>query len=191
MDLNLALFHWVAAGQTPNPLVLPVAKLLAVYGPWLVVAVMAWQAWRRPALRSYFFVLLVLAGCTSLLAHAIAGALQMPRPFMLGLGQQFIEHSGRGAMPSTHAAVMSLVVAGFALRPELRKGWPALALATLATCWGRIYVNVHFPFDVLGGMVLGALVMLAAWGAAAAYRAAVDALRPGKARVPLRPSTVA
>lgn len=160
MDINLALFHVLAAGHAPSPWLLPAAKLLAVYGPWLVVAVMGWEAWHRPALRPYLMLLVVMASATSIVSHAIAQALHMQRPFMLGLGAQYVAHSGSGAMPSTHAAVMSMLTLGFALRPELRRWWPVLAVATLATGWGRIYVNVHFPLDVLGGILLGSALML-------------------------------
>ncbi|MDQ3110132.1 MAG: phosphatase PAP2 family protein [Bacteroidota bacterium] len=44
---------------------------------------------------------------------------------------------------------------------NVKKRWPwaLLFLWSLLICWSRIYVGVHFPFDVLGGCLLGAI-----WG---------------------------
>jgi membrane-associated phospholipid phosphatase len=44
-------------------------------------------------------------------------------------------------------------------------GWGLLALA-IAISYSRIYVGVHFPSDVLGGVGLGALGALVGWATA-------------------------
>lgn len=37
-----------------------------------------------------------------------------------------------------------------------RKRWLWLFAWSMLVCWSRIYVGVHFPFDLLGGCVIGA-----------------------------------
>ena len=66
------------------------------------------------------------------------------------------------AFPSGHTA--SAFAAAFALWLQNRKlGVPALVLAAFIA-FTRLYLYVHFPTDVLGGLVLGiALGFFASW----------------------------
>ncbi|MGJ7612214.1 MULTISPECIES: phosphatase PAP2 family protein [unclassified Variovorax] len=156
--LNLAVFQWLSAGSQPTPWVLSAATALALWGSWLSAGIVALALWRHPADRAWLFVVAAAAGLTSLLAHGIAMTLNVPRPFVLGLAPAYIEHAGRGSLPSTHAAVMFMVAVAFMLRPNLRRlGLPLLALAA-ATGWARVYVGVHFPLDIVAGLLLGAVV---------------------------------
>lgn len=156
--LNLSLFHWLTAGSQPTPWVLSVAIAFALWGSWLCAGIMAVALWRQRADRAYLCVVAAMAGVTSLTAHAIATALNVSRPFMQGLAPAYIEHAGRGSLPSTHAAVMFMVAVAFLLRPGLRRlSVPLLALAAV-TGWARVYVGVHFPVDIVAGLLLGAVV---------------------------------
>lgn len=69
--------------------------------------------------------------------------------------------SNRGSMPSSHAANMTAAALHFALFYRRRRA-VVVALAALAVAIGysRVYVGVHYPSDVLGGMVVGAACAL-------------------------------
>ncbi|MGJ7495908.1 phosphatase PAP2 family protein [Variovorax sp. RT4R15] len=156
--LNLQLFQWIAAGHAPNGTLLWLATQLALGASWLSVALMAWAAWRQPADRAYFVAVCLLAAGAGMLAHSLAAALNQPRPFMLGLSPSWLGHGHRGSLPSTHATVMFTVALCFLWRPRLRSiGWVVTALAVL-TGWARIYVGVHFPLDVVAGLLLAGLL---------------------------------
>jgi len=153
--LNLQLFHWIAAGHAPHPALLQFAIGLALGASWLSIGLMAWAAWRRPTERGYFIAVCLLAAGAGMLAHALAAASNLPRPFMVGLSPSWLNHGHRGSMPSTHATVMFAVAFCFLWRPRLRAfGWVMAAFAAL-TGWARIHVGVHFPFDVAAGLLLG------------------------------------
>jgi membrane-associated phospholipid phosphatase len=157
--LNFALFQWISAGTQPVPWVLLVAKALALWGSWLGLGILVVAMWLHRVDRAYLCAVAVLAGATAFASHAIALSLDMPRPFVLGLAPAYIEHAGRGSLPSTHAAVMFMVALAFLLRPGLRRlGMPLLVLAA-ATGWSRIYVNVHFPLDIAAGLLLAIAVV--------------------------------
>jgi undecaprenyl-diphosphatase len=156
--LNLSLFHWLAAGTQPTPWVLSVALVFALWGSWLCAGIVAVALWRRPADRIYLCVVMAMAGLTSLGAHTIATALNVSRPFVQGLAPAYISHAGSGSLPSTHASVMFMVAVAFMLRPGLRRlSVPLLALAA-ATGWARVYVGVHFPVDIVAGLLLGTVI---------------------------------
>lgn len=156
--LNLALFQWLTAGSQPTPWVLSVASAFALWGSWLCAGLLVFALWRHRADRAYLFIVAALAGLASMISHAIALSLNMPRPFVLGLAPAYIEHAGRGSLPSTHATVMFMVALAFLLRPSLRRlSVPLLALAA-ATGWARVYVGVHFPIDIAAGLLLGGAI---------------------------------
>ena len=158
-DLNVTLFQAIAAGHSPNALLLQLATLIAEGGGvWLSVALVAWIAWRHPTQRAFLMATLFATGAASLLAHWLAQAIHMPRPFVVGLSPSYIEHGARGSMPSAHASVMFTLALILCLRQPLRRaGMIVFGLAAL-TGWARIYVGVHFPFDIAGGLLLALVV---------------------------------
>lgn len=162
-ELNVSLFHWLAAGNTPHPQILWIASLLAVGTAWLCGALVIGAAWRHPSQRKYVIATLVAAAAASVVAHAIAAAINMPRPFVAGLSPSYIEHGARGSMPSTHATVMFAVALILCLRPTLRMTGLAVLLIGIVTGWARVYVGVHFPLDVLGGFVLAVAITGVFW----------------------------
>lgn len=162
--LDLALFGWIAAGYHPTAWLVPLMSAIAVGGPWICVALGGWAAWHRPSERGYLMAVLVTAAATAVIAHAIAHALDTPRPFMLGLSPAYVHHGERGSMPSAHASVMFTVALACLLRPSLRKLGAGLMAVTLATGWARIYVGLHFPSDIAAGLLL-ALAMAGAFAA--------------------------
>jgi membrane-associated phospholipid phosphatase len=165
-EFHLDLLRWLAAGTQPTPWVLSIAIGLALGGAWLSAAIIGAAAWRRPGNWTYAFFVLAAAGPCAMLSHAIALRLDQPRPFVLGLAQAYIEHAGRGSLPSTHASVMFMVAAACLLRPSLRRVGLALLASAIVTGWARIYVGVHFPLDIAAGLMFGALMaglLGAAW----------------------------
>lgn len=163
MQTNIALFQAIAAGHTPDSEILWIASNVAESASWLCVALMGWVAWRRPSQRVYAMVTLLAAASAAMLAHALADAIAMPRPFMVGLSPAHIEHGARGSLPSAHASVMFTIGLLFCLRASIRKiGLVIVAIAVL-TGWARIYVGVHFPLDIAAGLMLAGGIAAAFW----------------------------
>jgi len=92
-----------------------------------------------------------IVSAAALLKHSVAA----PRPFMLGLGTEWLGHSGGNGFPSSHAAVAMAFAVSMALGPW-RWPWRAAAvLCGLLVGWSRIALGVHFPTDVLAAALLG------------------------------------
>lgn len=152
---NVALLHWIAAGDDPNSWALLAGCAMAVWGGWACGATLIWAGWNKPSQRIYLLAVVAGAAIASLLSHVLASALNVQRPFVLGLAPGYIVHSASGSLPSTHATVMFFIAAALVLRGELRRvGWGLFVLAAL-TGWSRVYVGVHFPMDIAAGMLFG------------------------------------
>src|SRR6478609_4202451 len=148
--VNISLFQWLAT-------------LVAEGTSWLCLAVLAVATWRQPAQRGYAMATLAAAGVAALAAHALAQALNLPRPFVAGLSPNYIAHGARGSLPSAHASVMFTLALVLCLRPALRTlGLVVFAIA-LVTGWARIYVGVHFPFDIAAGLALAVVITALFW----------------------------
>lgn len=157
-DLNLTLLHWLAAGNSPEPAPLLFARLFALWGAWACAFVIGWCAWRRRSQTAYLLAMALGAGVASVLSHAIAARLNVPRPFVAGWVPAYISHNSSASLPSTHAAVMSFIAFALLLRADLRKAGAVTFLLACAVGWARIYVGVHYPLDIAAGMALGALL---------------------------------
>ena len=108
---------------------------------------------------------LIYAVLCALIALGVNYALGLvfphPRPFALGLSPNYLGHAAETSFPSDHATLMWTLAFGLLLNAKVRiYGWAAVALAAL-TSWARIFLGVHFPFDILGSIVVAAISLAA------------------------------
>ncbi|MDQ6873194.1 MAG: undecaprenyl-diphosphatase [Gemmatimonadota bacterium] len=149
------------AGQSAalDTLMIASAKYLPIVFALALVAL--WLSWHH---RNQLAAL--LAGISALIAlglgQLIGKALPRPRPYLSHSVHQLIPPSLDTSFPSDHA-ILGFAVAVMVWRYNRRAGAALLVLATLMA-FARVFVGAHYPADVLGGAVLGALtsVVLAA-----------------------------
>jgi len=161
-NLNFTLFSAINAGAAPQPGVAPLAVFAA---DWLVYAIPAmllltWlfgiRSTRRQAIEAG------LGACAALaLAQVVSHFWFSPRPFMIGAGAQLIPHAPDGSFPSDHMTFVWSVAVGMLVGRATRATGCAIALIAALVAWGRIYVGVHWPFDMAGGMLVGTAGALA------------------------------
>ncbi|MHC5306805.1 undecaprenyl-diphosphatase [Bartonella sp. LJL80] len=92
-----------------------------------------------------------------IISHAIGVLFFRPRPFAAGLGAALIDHKNNASFPSNHALIFAAYGVTLYLCRYKNAAMVALALGVL-TCWARVFTGVHYPFDIVGGVVIGAIM---------------------------------
>jgi undecaprenyl-diphosphatase len=155
--LNLALFAQLNAAPGSDPRLLLMAEVFAVYLIWLVPAllVIGWlrgsERLKRPLWEAFIATLLALAA-----SWMIGWLWPTPRPFMMPVGQTFLEHAPTPAFPSNHATIMLTMAFSLLLHAGTRRIGRYLLLLAVPVAWARVFLGVHFPQDMLGALVLAA-----------------------------------
>lgn len=163
-SLNERLFLLINAGAHPPPALVAFGVFCA---QWLVpltvmLFVLLWvrltHPERRAALITATTVMLIGLG-----VNQVLGALYFhPRPFMIGLGHQYLPHPADNSFPSDHATFMWSLAFTLLALGRLRAWGMALTLGGFTVAWARIYVGVHFPLDMLGSFCVAlAMAILA------------------------------
>lgn len=93
------------------------------------------------------FVLLLAAG------HAYVE----PRPFVAWKVTQLIPHVANQSFPSDHTTAASAIAFGFMFVARRWKTGLVLLLLAILVGIGRIFVGIHYPVDIAGGVLIAAL----------------------------------
>jgi len=88
------------------------------------------------------------------------------------------------SFPSGHATVAGGVIIGLLLARRWVAATAAIVLGLLLG-FGRIYTGMHYPFDVLGGLFIGGVVVAALWPVATSLLTRFDELLLTTALSPL------
>lgn len=120
----------------------------------LPLALLVW--WWRRGDRSAAFVALALIGASAL-GHLAKLVAARPRP---GLHPPLIPMPEDWSFPSAHAVQVTAFALGWLLRPGAAPGRIEIAVllaAVAVVIASRLYLQVHYPSDVVAGALLATL----------------------------------
>jgi len=103
------------------------------------------------------FILLLFSAYLNAVAKVIAG---QPRPFNYDPRVKPLGHAGGGGLPSGHTQNAVVIWGYLAARFGKTIGWIIAGFLMIGIPLSRIYLGVHFPTDLFGGYLLGALILV-------------------------------
>ena len=158
-QVDTVLFHFFN-GQLANPVFDKIMPVITSTGNWRPVAVLAglFWFWKGGSKDRWAVLYAAIAWSAADLLNSslIKTIFERPRPcltlpdvhLLVGCGQTF-------SFPSGHA-VTSFTLAAFLTLVYPRAKWVLFLVAFLIS-YSRIAVGVHYPFDILAGMLVGGL----------------------------------
>lgn len=153
----------------------------------LLIGLLVWR-YRKPAMTSVKWlqrvpacvVMIVVIGLAVGAADFIASGIlkelvARPRPTRVPELEGVLHlvngyRSGRYGFVSSHAANTMACALLFSLIWRNRIATCGLMLWVAANCYSRMYLGVHYPTDILGGLMVGALVAVVVYAMLVRYR---------------------
>ena len=153
----------------------------------LLIGLLVWR-YRKPAMTSVKWlqrvpacvVMIVVIGLAVGAADFIASGIlkdlvARPRPTRVPELEGVLHlvngyRSGRYGFVSSHAANTMVVALLFSLIWRNKIATVGLMLWVAANCYSRMYLGVHYPTDILGGLIVGSLVAVVAYAMLVRYR---------------------
>lgn len=161
---ELAVLDWIQTHLRCGFLdaVLPVISWTCDHGEiWILLAavLLLWKKHRWTGVSVSFALILDLI-CCNMILKPLVGRI---RPFAVNTAVELLTAPPADAsFPSGHTAASFAAV--FALRASGSPLWKPAAVLASVIAFSRLYLYVHWPTDILGGIVVGAAVGVAgAW----------------------------
>ncbi|TKI08861.1 undecaprenyl-diphosphatase [Martelella alba] len=156
-SFNQSWFLSVNASSGTSAGVILFAKICAQYSLFVIplIILKLWffgnEQTRRQALSCVITSLFAL-GLGALCSHIY----YHPRPFMIPIGHTWMAHAPDASFPSDHGTLFFSAAVALMLSRATIYGSVLLILSCFVA-WSRVFLGVHFPFDMVGAVIIALL----------------------------------
>ena len=172
LEINFMLLDWIQQLHTPllDTMMIFFSALGSAGAIWILLGITlsCFRTHRQTAILLIMALAIEMIVCNGVLKPFF----DAPRPFELNPAvTMLIDRPLDASFPSGHTAAAFCAVTALYLAKE--KYWYIALLPAILIAFSRLYLYVHFPTDILGGILTGACSAFAAyllytryWGAA-------------------------
>lgn len=158
-SFNYTLFYWLnATPDSPGWLISSavfIARDAISIVPLLAVVLWLWGPREQVSAQRQLVIKIAIALAVSLTGSWTMGHLfPHDRPFVDGVGYNFLHHAADDSFPSDHGTVMFTFALAFLFWHRRWSGALLMGVA-LTIAWSRVYLGVHWPLDMIGGLLVG------------------------------------
>lgn len=159
---NTALFFQIFNLSHQNPLIAKAAIFGAEYLIFLtIILVFLLVIKAGPREKKSIFLIILGLLISEIIIQIIRIFYLEPRPFISHPITTLIKHSAEASFPSTHTTIMAVFAWAYTF---YRSKYASLFLTLmLIVGFSRIVVGVHYPIDILGGIIVGFISVFIAW----------------------------
>ncbi len=105
-----------------------------------------------------FLLILFSFGIAFILIKTLGALINEPRPFITYQLSPLISFAPNDAFPSDHTIMMTVIFLAFAYYRS--KFAPVFFLCLCWVGFARVYAGVHYPLDIIGGIVFAIVAVL-------------------------------
>jgi len=158
-ELNQSLFLKINSFVGNNSIIDFLVVACGEYMPYLfiLIEVLLYFVFKKKNIAIFAFMSMVLA----LAINQIIGMFYFHnRPFVDGLGTTLVKHVPDSSFPSDHTAFMFGIAIYILLSMDDKLFGRVLLLLAFIGGVARVFIGVHYPFDILGSIVTATIASL-------------------------------
>lgn len=154
LSLNQDLFFYIFNFSGQNFILDSLMVFGAEYVIFMMIFLALFLSFRKGVKDKKILLLIILSlGVAFILLKTFGKIIDYPRPFVQFPIQPLISHSADDSFPSDHTIILSVIAFSYFY---YRSKYTLIFMMGMAvTGLARIFVGVHFPLDIVGGIVLG------------------------------------
>jgi membrane-associated phospholipid phosphatase len=128
----------------------------------LIISILLISIYKKSKpLRAVVYQLILVFIAAALISFALKNIVTRERPFITYPDIEKLSEAGSSSFPSGHTLETFALVVAISIAFPKKKFIISLFFWALLVAYSRMVLGVHYPGDVMGGMIIGAVIGLA------------------------------